>query len=154
MSANTKKAEQRKRYRANKAKRNREILLRDGVECGYCGNRADLITGAEKCPHRPDLAEIQLWECKPCDAYVGCHQGTINPKGSLANSEDRSARMKAHAAFDPIWKTGQMPRNLAYKWLTEELGIDWNDCHIGMFDKQQCAHVVRACRNRELEIEG
>lgn len=38
------------------------------VICDYCDKPAELVTGAEVYPHRPDLHHKKFWLCKPCDA--------------------------------------------------------------------------------------
>jgi hypothetical protein len=53
--------------------------------------------------------------------------------------------MAAHAAFDPIWKSRQLTRTAAYRWLARELRIEITDCHIGMFDVDTCGKVVEIC---------
>ena len=115
------------------------------VLCPYCGELAELI----------DSVEIygrsygQAWICKPCDAYVGCHKGTSKPLGRLADRELRTWKKKAHSAFDPLWKTKQMTRGAAYRWLAKELNMSRADCHIGMMDVSQCKSVVGACTQNE-----
>jgi len=91
----------------------------------------------------------QFWNCDPCKAYVGCHPGTTNPLGRLANSELRKAKQKAHAAFDPIWKSGKLKRKAAYKWLADKIGIAEQNCHIGMMDVYQCLAVVELLRENK-----
>ena len=86
-----------------------------------------------------------LWRCAPCDAWVGCHAGGTRPKGRLADKALRDAKIRAHAAFDPIWKSGAMDRSSAYGWLSEHVGVDKRDCHVGMFDIDQCSLVVMVC---------
>jgi hypothetical protein len=110
-----------------------------------------LVKGDWLHPHRPDLSRLNFYWCKDCDAYVGCHKGTEKPLGKLANKELRQWRMKAHNAFDPFWKHGNMDRSEAYLWLANELGIDVKKCHIGMFDIEQCKRTVKACKGGELE---
>lgn len=83
-----------------------------------------------------------LWACVSCAAWVGCHPGSCRPLGRIANGELRSAKSRAHASFDPLWKHGTMSRSEAYAWLAEQLGIDREDCHIGLFDVEQCARTV------------
>lgn len=117
--------------------------------CPYCNNEAQLVSGEVVYPHRPDLYDKHFWVCVPCDARVGCHDGTTKPLGRLANAELRQAKMAAHAAFDPLWQrwkalTG-LPRSKAYAWLAQQLGIPHKDCHIGMFDVDQCERVVQVC---------
>jgi hypothetical protein len=119
------------------------------MRCHYCGNEAELVTGEAIYPHRPDLAEKKFWRCVPCKAHVGCHPGTENPLGRLANAELRIAKMAAHAAFDPLWKSGEMKRSKAYAWLSGNLGLTKRETHIGWFDVDQCIRVVEVCQDRD-----
>ena len=128
------------------------------VKCDYCHGEAKLVTGKVIYPHRPDLFGKMFWQCEKCDAYVGCHprnqnskdkrNGTV-PLGRLANAELRAAKQKAHAAFDPMWKTGKVKRASAYKWLAEAMGISPDNCHIGMMDVDSCAAVVAICKGEQ-----
>jgi hypothetical protein len=110
--------------------------------CDYCKQPAQLVGGEIMYPRRPDLYAKNFYRCEPCGAWVGCHPGTVTPLGRLANAELRAAKQRAHAAFDPLWHSGSMKRRDAYAWLASSLGIERNDCHIGMFDVQQCDAVV------------
>ena len=118
--------------------------------CPYCNQPAALVTGAVIYPHRPDLHHKMFWQCKPCKAFVGCHDKGVGqgdgtkPLGRLANAELRQWKQRAHAAFDPVWKARHMSRRDAYAWLAGQLGIKAEDCHIGMFDVDQCRAVVEA----------
>lgn len=116
------------------------------IVCPYCKTPAPLVTGRSVYPHRPDLYHKQFYQCKPCDAYVGCHNGTTHALGRLANAELRAAKIRAHSAFDPIWKEGSMRRGSAYTWLAEKLGIEKSECHIGMFDVAMCNKVTSICK--------
>ena len=121
-----------------------------GVHCNYCSKPAELVSGKTIYPHRKDLYRRKYWLCRPCGAYVGCHAAGKNgdgtkPLGELADLELRRARNKAHAMFDPLWKEGRMKRGSAYRWLSRVLGIRQAECHIGMFDVNQCEQVVDAC---------
>jgi hypothetical protein len=68
--------------------------------------------------------------------------------------------MKAHAAFDPIWQNRfrikskldpkykqAMARGGRYKKLAEAMGMSMKECHIGMFDVEQCKRVVEICQS-------
>ena len=114
------------------------------MKCPYCGNNAELKTGHHVYPHRPDLSHLKIWACTPCDAWVGTHKNSPDhkPLGRLANAELRRAKMAAHAAFDPIWKSGQMSRRKAYSLLAEKMGLPKLKAHIGEFDVDQCKQVV------------
>lgn len=126
-------------------------------DCPYCGLRSELVTGAEIYPHRRGdewLAKKPFYCCGPCQAWVGCHPGTTNALGRLANAELRKAKSDAHAAFDPLWKKKQAQtgggkgraRNAGYDWLADQLGIPREDCHIGMMDVDLCKRVVEVCK--------
>lgn len=119
------------------------------VLCDYCGGWAKLVTGKVIYPHRPDLFGKSFYQCAPCDAFVGCHPGTVNPLGRLADATLRKAKQAAHAAFDPLWKSGGMKRGAAYAWLADKLCIQNRHCHIGMMDPETCARVVAACATQD-----
>lgn len=123
------------------------------VTCDYCGQLAELVTGKDVYPHRDDLAVLNFWRCKPCKAWVGCHQAYRNgrgrgdgtmPLGRLANNELRKLKNNTHNRFDRLWLHGPMTRTQAYTWLSEQLGIPFRDCHIGMFDERLCRMAITA----------
>jgi hypothetical protein len=129
------------------------------VICPYCNNPAKLITGKDLYPHRPDLFMRKFWQCKPCDAYCGCHKpnkkmgfdGT-QPLGRLADKTLRHAKTVAHSVFDPLWQEGSTARKFetrkqAYQWLATSMCIAVDDCHIGSFDLEQCWKVSFLCKN-------
>jgi len=122
--------------------------------CGYCDKRPQLVTGKEVYPHLPKLRVKKFYYCAPCNALVGCHEGTTAPLGSLAKPELRKARMSAHAAFDPLWRNGKMKRKSAYKRLADFLGIEITKCHIGMFNETQCALQAFGFRKATQDIAG
>jgi hypothetical protein len=115
--------------------------------CQHCGCEASLVAGDVIYPHRPDLSHKSFYLCQ-CGAYVGTHPGTTNPLGRPSNAELRKAKAAAHALFDPIWKTKQMGRSAAYKWLGEQLGITPAHVHIGWFDLETCNRVIEICKKR------
>jgi hypothetical protein len=128
--------------------------------CPDCGGIAGLASSKEVYGGR-DYGPIYL--CRPCRAYVGCHKGTTKPLGRLADAELREWKKRAHAAFDPVWqehwqrenagsagyKKG-MARDGRYRRLAELMGLSREECHIGMFDVEQCKEVVRLCREGHL----
>lgn len=117
------------------------------VVCPYCMKRAEFVNGSWIYINRPDLNYLKFWLCKPCDAYVGCHRDSDSnvPLGTLANSSLRFVRREAHEVFDVRWKSDRMTRSVAYKWLAKEMGINVQNCHIGMFDIKQCEKVIEIC---------
>lgn len=115
-------------------------------ECPYCNQPSKRATGVEIYPHRPDLYELKFWLCRPCDAYVGCHKrgSGWEPLGRLANRELRMWKSRAHRVFDPVWKDTRVTRQEAYAWLAGALDKFPEECHIGMFDVEDCQRVIAA----------
>lgn len=117
----------------------------DAPTCDYCGEPAVLADSAEVYGGR---SYGMIWLCRPCQAWVGCHRHTDRPLGRLANAELRQWKMKAHTAFDQLWKIPPRllgNRSNAYAWLAERLRIEPKHCHIGMFDVATCKRVVEVC---------
>jgi len=115
------------------------------LPCFYCGGNTEYIDSSVIYGKSYGMIYI----CKPCDAYVGVHQGTDNAKGRLANSELRFWKKEAHAYFGPIWQAkldqGQpkhVVRNKVYDWLSEKMNIDRFLTHIGFFDVGQCKEAI------------
>lgn len=124
------------------------------VICRYCKKPARFEESSAHIYGGRDFGPV--WDCRACDAYVGCHpDGT--PKGSLANKPLRQARRAAHDAFDPLWlfteaaypmprshsgKLRRIARTHAYLWLSHHMGIPYEQTHIAMFDEAQCRRVV------------
>lgn len=123
------------------------------VICPYCDNEAKLVTGKDIYGGRPELWDLSFWLCRPCYAYVGCHPKNKRlglkgnePFGALADRNLRWNRMRAHKAFDPLWKVGVRSRRKAYEWLAEQLKIPVEECHIGMFTYEQCDLTIQVCK--------
>lgn len=113
--------------------------------CPYCGaavvcKDSSIIYGRSYGP---------VWMCSnwpKCDAYVGCQKGSNKPLGRLANPELRFWKKQAHTKFDKLWQHGDLSRTDAYTWLSKELSIPLDKCHIGMFDTDQCKAVCEAVK--------
>jgi len=54
------------------------------------------------------------------------------------------ARMRAHDAFDRLWRCGSMSRSEAYEWLTRQMGTA-REFHMKNATVEECERVVRAC---------
>lgn len=109
--------------------------------CPYCGSAAVLKDSAAVYGEPWGM----MWVCgryPACDAYVGAHKGSNRPLGTLANKALRESRRVAHGVFDPLWKSGAMSRDQAYAWLSAQLGVPPEKCHIAMFTEEQCRRVV------------
>lgn len=110
--------------------------------CPECGHQAERVTGTDIYPDQEHLHHMLFYQCLPCDTRVGLNPRTGRPHGSLAGPELRRARQRAHRAFDPMWKSGGVTRSEAYAWLARQMGLPILECHIGMFDEEQCGQVV------------
>lgn len=110
------------------------------MNCPYCDKVA--IWTENKAIYGNNYGKSYMcYYCKPCDAYVGCHNNTRKPLGTMANAETREWRKTAHAAFDPIWKSGKMSRSKAYRILSKSLG---KEIHIGEADIRTCQNILHA----------
>lgn len=135
--------------------------------CMTCStdSRVRLTNGKEIYPHRADLHHKTIWKCDGCSGYVGCHPGGDRALGTPANTQLRRARMDLHNELvDPLWrnavKTGgynvrfsdkdargaieRTARTRVYEFLADKLGIGREQCHIGMFNLEQCRNARSA----------
>ncbi len=110
------------------------------VICQYCGNDAVWCENKE-IYGRNWGKSYMCWLCKPCNAYVGCHNNTREPLGTLANKELREWRKKAHAKIDPLWKSGAVSRKSVYIALRNKFGKG-GEIHIGHADIELCKRIV------------
>lgn len=126
---------------------------RPEVFCDYCGALAEFVD--DSVVYGRSLGG-KVYLCRPCEAWVGTHSGGRKPKGRLAKAKLRKLKIAAHAAFDPLWWAAARirgwsiseARNKAYEWLAKSMGIEQKDCHIGMFNEEQCLEVIEICAAR------
>jgi hypothetical protein len=119
--------------------------------CVECGGLGQIVSGAVARPNRTDLRSRLFLKCQ-CGAFVTCHAGTAISMGRPAGPITRHLRHKAHQALDARWKregasslATSKARNKAYAWLARQLGLRFNDCHIGRFDAETCQRVIDLC---------
>lgn len=113
------------------------------MKCPYCNKEAEFLSSKEF--YKKDYG-TNLYLCRPCDAYVGTHGDSEKPLGTMANKELRKMRMEVHKAFDSLWKGRwrRFPsRSEAYRWMREQMGLSYEDGHIGMFNVGQCERLVK-----------
>lgn len=108
------------------------------IPCPECGglmhlkdSRYGLFYGCENYPE--------------CDCKHGAHQADGKPKGSPGDKATRQARIKAHAAFDKLWKGGraEMSRGDAYRWMRKAMDLPPDKAHIGGFNVGQCEWLIK-----------
>ena len=113
--------------------------------CPYCKKLAPWVEN--KAIYGKNYGKsFMCYYCKDCDAYVGCHQNTRKPLGTMANRETREWRKKAHAIFDPLWKTGRVSRGRAYGILRNKFK---REIHIGESDVKTCQAIIEYLEQKE-----
>lgn len=115
------------------------------IQCNYCGNDAEWVENKEIYGKNYGRSYM-VWLCRDCDAYVGCHNNTREPLGTLADKGLRELRKTAKNAFinekmDGDWKNKKL-KGKAYAWLRKELNLSRDEAHFGMFDKDRCRKVI------------
>lgn len=113
------------------------------MKCPYCKKDA-IWTSNDVVYGRKYGKSFMCYYCKDCDAYVGCHNNTKNPLGTMANKVLRKKRMEAHAVIDPIWKNKQRSRGKVYQMLSDAMGIKY--LHIGSADEKLCEDIIKTTK--------
>lgn len=129
----------------------RRMLEPFDASCVECGGKGRIVSGSVAKPHAPQYRQRLYLMCD-CGAHVACHPGTALSMGRPAGPATRHLRKLAHEALDARWKRpGASPmatskaRQRTYAWLSRELGLRFNDCHIGRFDAETCQKVIDLC---------
>ena len=117
------------------------------ITCPYCGAHAVLRKGSFVYGLKSKVEYLYVCANYPeCDSYVGVHSGTKIPKGTLANSELRNKRIKAHKFLDQVWKNNLMTKKEAYRWLAYSMGITFDMGHIAKFSEYRCDELMSLCK--------
>ena len=119
------------------------------MNCLYCLNRVEWVENKEIYGKNYGKS-VMIWLCRKCDAYVGCHNNTRRPLGTMANAETRVWRKKAHEIFDPLWKNGKISREKAYGLLKENFGFE---IHIAESDIGLCRAIIDFIQARNEEVK-
>jgi len=115
------------------------------MKCPYCNQEAKWCENKEVYGKNYGKSYMCYW-CKPCNAYVGCHNNTRKALGTMANKELRKWRIKVHAKIDPIWRTGSDKTNKNYrrKKLYRKLhDIFGFEVHVGKSDIEMCQKILQ-----------
>lgn len=106
--------------------------------CPYCNKEAFWCDNVVVYGKRYGKSYM-CYYCAPCDAYVGCHNNTREPLGTMANKELRNQRMKCHKVVDALWKPNKNQRKNVYRRLAHWFG---RPIHIGESDMDQCRQIL------------
>jgi len=120
------------------------------VNCPYCGKRAEWVNN-EVIYGRRYGNSWKAYLCRPCNAYVGCHQNSKIPKGTLANKETRDWRIKAHAAFDVLWHGDNKLRGKLYAEMADHFNMN---VHIGSATPEQCIKIIEWAKQRQKGVKS
>lgn len=108
------------------------------MKCPFCDKEA--VWCENKAIYGKNYGKSYMcWFCKPCRAYVGCHQNTKKPLGTIANKETREWRIKLHAIIDPLWKSGKQKRSDVYMGLNAIAGKEF---HVGESSVEDCKNMI------------
>lgn len=119
--------------------------------CPYCYGKPEYVDSVEV--YGQSYGMIYL--CRDCDAYVGVHhKNSRKALGRLARKDLRQAKIEAHKYLDALWQRAQREkypkkrdaRIATYRWLADQMGKAMKETHIGMFDLEECAEVIRICK--------
>lgn len=108
------------------------------MKCPYCKMEAIWCENKE-IYGRNYGKSYMCYLCKKCDAYVGCHNNSKKPLGTMANKELREWRKKTHTTIDPIWRDGVISRGKLYRMMSDHFGFD---VHIGESDVEICKKII------------
>lgn len=109
------------------------------MNCPYCDKEAPWVENKAIYGNNYGKSFMCYW-CKECNAYVGCHENTRRPLGTMANKELREWRIKTHAVIDPLWKEKNLSRKELYAFLKKEFG---RTIHIGESDIETCNEIIK-----------
>lgn len=111
-----------------------KLMVQSGVNCGECGSPMEL--------RKSPKYKSPFWGCTQFPKCRGTHGAHPDgrPLGIPANRETKDARIRAHAAFDALWKEGHMSRRKAYAWLANKL--NQTEAHIGEMSIGECNRVI------------
>ena len=77
-----------------------------------------------------------------CRCTHGAHPDG-SPLGAPADKRTREARIKAHEAFDWLWKLHYFgSRNEAYRWMRNAMGLSNQEAHIAKLSAEQCERLI------------
>lgn len=107
------------------------------IKCAECG--ADMVQRTSKFGPFYGCSRFPL-----CRGTHGANKLTGAPLGTPADTATKAARVKAHAAFDRLWrgKDSAMSRTDAYAWLASVMKLSVDDAHIARFTAAQCEQIT------------
>lgn len=103
---------------------------------------AELVSGRDVYPHRPDLYTRMFWKCPNCGNFVGTHKKTGIELGCIPDKKIKTVRRQIHSMLDPIWERRILQRAEVYSKLSESLGYTYHTAEIRSLE--EAARVIEA----------
>lgn len=88
-------------------------------------------------------SRLHYW-CPRCSASLIADQYG-RPHGMPGTAEERRWRRSARTVFDRLWRSGNVTRSSAQRWLAGELGIPRAQCHFSGMRIEMLRESVRVC---------
>lgn len=125
-----------------------QYYFNDG-KCRYCDHEVMFHDDSSFLYNGKNYGPV--WACSNCDAHVGCHIGSSDPYGEVADQELRNLRRLCRKFIDYLWQKKMSRDNisktkakkLAYAWLEQQLKI--TPCHAVTLEKDQCVEFLKVC---------
>lgn len=123
----------------------------------FCGSTASLKSN--KLIYGREYGNGKIWLCDrfpACRGSVGTHPDG-RPLGTIPDAETKKLRIKVHAMIDPLWKNefgkkrDNKIRGYVYGWLRRITGKNHDECHIGMFTKEDCLRTIELIKQEPFE---
>ena len=110
--------------------------------CPYCGGQAEWVDNSVV--YGKTVGRFtKIWWCAKDRAYVGCHNNTMRPLGTMANAQLREWRRRTHREIDVLWTMKKMTRDQMYRRLSEMLG---HEVHVAWADVDECERIMEAAK--------
>lgn len=106
--------------------------------CPSCNKEAPWVENKEKYGKNYGKSYM-CYFCKECEYYVGCHNNTRAPLGTMISKEHCKYRKAVHNKIDPIWREGILTRKEVYQKISKQLGYTY---HTGEADIETCKKVL------------
>lgn len=87
---------------------------------------------------------------KGCQGVHGARRNGL-PLGIPGDRDTRQARKLAHAALEPLCRSGQLSKKEAYIWIQHVMSLPHQEAHIGYFSKEQCQILINLINARAFE---
>lgn len=117
-------------------------------KCPYCG-KVSVLRDASFVYKDLTGSYSRLYVCTgfpECNVYVGVHNGTNLPLGTLADGGLRRKRIHAHRVFNQIWQNDIMTKKNAYRWMQDVFCLREEHAHIAQFSEYMCDELIVKCR--------